>query len=99
MTGKHSIQHAPTCCNGALTSPGDITLIHNGVLVLDRAVPRVRNDHCQPGHDGNERLDHVAGSRGEWADDGHALPQHLVQTADADEVKATYELRDPIKAL
>ena len=43
------IQHAPTCSNGALTSPGDITLIHNGVLVLDRAVPRVRNDHCQPG--------------------------------------------------
>src|SRR5438034_9258972 len=29
------IQHAPTCSNGALTSPGDITLIHNGVLVLD----------------------------------------------------------------
>jgi len=43
------IQHAPTCSNGALTSPGDITLIHNGVLVLDRAVPRVRNDQCQPG--------------------------------------------------
>src|SRR5947209_10496129 len=33
----------------SLTSPGDITLIHNGVLVLDRAVPRVRNDQCQPG--------------------------------------------------
>ena len=29
------IQHAPTCSNGALTSPGDITLVHNGVLVLD----------------------------------------------------------------
>ena len=47
-----NIRHHParaTCCNGALTSPGDITLIHNGVLVLDRAVPRVRNDQCQPG--------------------------------------------------
>ena len=30
-------------------SPGDITVIHNGVLVLDRVVPRVRNDVCQPG--------------------------------------------------
>jgi 3-keto-disaccharide hydrolase len=43
------IMHAPQCSNGMLTSPGDITLIHNGVLVLDRAVPRVRNDQCQPG--------------------------------------------------
>jgi hypothetical protein len=43
------VMHAPRCSNGALTSPGDITLLHNGVLVLDRAVPRVRNDQCQPG--------------------------------------------------
>jgi hypothetical protein len=43
------IIHAPKCANGTLTSPGDITLIHNGVLVLDRVVPRVRNDQCQPG--------------------------------------------------
>jgi hypothetical protein len=43
------IMHAPQCSNGALAHPGDITLIHNGVLVLDRAVPRVRNDQCQPG--------------------------------------------------
>ena len=43
------ILHAPTCQDGKLTSPGDITLIHNGVLVQDRVVPRVRNDLCQPG--------------------------------------------------
>jgi hypothetical protein len=43
------ILHAPTCQDGKLTSPGDITVIHNGVLVQDRAVPRVRNDLCQPG--------------------------------------------------
>ena len=41
--------HAPKCANGTLTSPGDITVIHNGVLILDRVVPRVRNDQCQPG--------------------------------------------------
>ena len=41
--------HAPKCGNGTLTSPGDITMFHNGVLVLDRVVPRVRNDQCQPG--------------------------------------------------
>ena len=41
--------HAPKCAGGALTSPGDITVIHNGVLILDRVVPRVRNDQCQPG--------------------------------------------------
>jgi hypothetical protein len=43
------IMHAPKCSNGTLASPGDITLIHNGVLALDRVVPRVRNDQCQPG--------------------------------------------------
>jgi hypothetical protein len=43
------IIHAPKCENGALASPGDITMFHNGVLVLDRVVPRVRNDQCQPG--------------------------------------------------
>jgi hypothetical protein len=43
------ILHAPKCQDGKLTSPGDITLIHNGVLVQDRVVPRVRNDLCQPG--------------------------------------------------
>jgi hypothetical protein len=43
------ILHAPKCQDGKLTSPGDITVIHNGVLVLDRVVPRVRNDLCQPG--------------------------------------------------
>jgi hypothetical protein len=43
------ILHAPQCRDGKLTSPGDITLIHNGVLVQDRLVPRVRNDLCEPG--------------------------------------------------
>ena len=43
------ILHAPKCQDGKLTSPGDITVIHNGVLVQDRVVPRVRNDLCQPG--------------------------------------------------
>ena len=43
------ILHAAKCQDGKLTSPGDITLIHNGVLVQDRVVPRVRNDLCQPG--------------------------------------------------
>lgn len=43
------IIHAPRCSNGALASPGDITLVHNGVLALDRVVPRVRNDQCTPG--------------------------------------------------
>jgi hypothetical protein len=43
------ILHAAKCQDGKLTSPGDITLIHNGVLVQDRVVPRVRNDVCQPG--------------------------------------------------
>jgi len=43
------ILHAPQCRDGKLTSPGDITLIHNGVLVQDRVVPRVRNDLCEPG--------------------------------------------------
>jgi hypothetical protein len=43
------IIHAPTCRDGALTSPGDITVIHNGVLVHDRVVPRTRNDLCEPG--------------------------------------------------
>ena len=43
------IMHAPKCSDGTLASPGDITLVHNGVLVLDRVVPRVRNDQCQPG--------------------------------------------------
>lgn len=41
--------HAPTCADERLTSPGDITVFHNGVLVLDRVVPRVRNDQCAPG--------------------------------------------------
>jgi hypothetical protein len=41
--------HAPACDNGRLVSPGDITVFHNGVLVHDRVVPRVRNDECQPG--------------------------------------------------
>jgi hypothetical protein len=43
------IFHAPQCHDGKVTSPGDVTLIHNGVLVQDRVVPRVRNDVCQPG--------------------------------------------------
>ena len=43
------ILHAPQCRDGKLTSPGDITVIHNGVLVQDRVVPRVRNDLCEPG--------------------------------------------------
>jgi hypothetical protein len=43
------IIHAPKCQDGKLTSPGDITVIHNGVLVQDRVVPRVRNDLCEPG--------------------------------------------------
>ena len=43
------ILHAPKCQEGKLTSPGDITVIHNGVLIQDRVVPRVRNDLCQPG--------------------------------------------------
>ena len=43
------ILHAPKCQDGKLTSSGDITVIHNGVLVQDRVVPRVRNDLCQPG--------------------------------------------------
>jgi hypothetical protein len=43
------IVHAPACAAGTLTSPGDITVLHNGVLVLDRVVPRVRNDLCEPG--------------------------------------------------
>ena len=43
------ILHAPQCRDGKLLSPGDITLIHNGVLVQDRVVPRVRNDVCEPG--------------------------------------------------
>ena len=43
------ILHAAKCQDGKLTSPGDITVIHNGVLVQDRVVPRVRNDLCQPG--------------------------------------------------
>jgi 3-keto-disaccharide hydrolase len=46
------ILHAPKCQDGKLTSPGDITVIHNGVLVQDRVVPRVRNDLCQPGMTG-----------------------------------------------
>jgi hypothetical protein len=41
--------HAPKCDNGTLASPGDITLFHNGVLVLDRVAPRLRNPQCQPG--------------------------------------------------
>ncbi len=41
--------HAPKCQDTKLVSPGDITVIHNGVVVLDRVVPRVRNDLCQPG--------------------------------------------------
>lgn len=41
--------HAAQCSNGTVTSPGDITLFHNGVLVLDRVAPRVRNDQCQQG--------------------------------------------------
>jgi hypothetical protein len=44
-----AVIHAPKCADGTLTAPGDITLFHNGVLVLDRVVPRVRNDMCQPG--------------------------------------------------
>ena len=43
------IIHAPKCLDGKLTSPGDITVFHNGVLVQDRVVPRVRNDLCAPG--------------------------------------------------
>lgn len=43
------ILHAPQCRDGKLASPGDITVIHNGVLVQDRVVPRVRNDLCEPG--------------------------------------------------
>jgi hypothetical protein len=43
------ILHAPQCRDGKLTSPGEITLFHNGVLVQDRVVPRVRNDLCEPG--------------------------------------------------
>jgi len=43
------VLHAPKCQDTKLVSPGDITLLHNGVLVLDRVVPRVRNDLCQPG--------------------------------------------------
>jgi hypothetical protein len=43
------ILHAPSCSNWTLASPGDITLSHNGVLVLDRVVPRVRHDQCQSG--------------------------------------------------
>jgi hypothetical protein len=43
------ILHAPQCRDGKLTSPGDITVIHNGVLTQDRVVPRVRNDLCEPG--------------------------------------------------
>jgi len=43
------VLHAPRCQDGKLTSPGDISVIHNGVLVQDRVVPRVRNDLCQPG--------------------------------------------------
>jgi len=43
------VLHAPQCRDGKLTSPGDITVIHNGVLVQDRVVPRVRNDLCEPG--------------------------------------------------
>jgi hypothetical protein len=43
------ILHAPQCRDGKLFSPGDITLIDNGVLVQDRVVPRVRNDLCEPG--------------------------------------------------
>jgi hypothetical protein len=41
--------HAAKCQDTKLVSPGDVTVIHNGVLVLDRVVPRVRNDLCQPG--------------------------------------------------
>ena len=40
---------APTCGDGKLASRGDITVLHNGVLVHDRVVPRVRNDLCEPG--------------------------------------------------
>jgi hypothetical protein len=43
------IFHAPTCSGGRLVSSGDITLLHNGVLVQDRVTPRVRNDQCEPG--------------------------------------------------
>jgi hypothetical protein len=43
------ILHAPQCRDGKLTSSGDVTVIHNGVLVQDRVVPRVRNDLCEPG--------------------------------------------------
>jgi len=40
---------APTCEDGKLARRGDITVLHNGVLVHDRVVPRVRNDLCEPG--------------------------------------------------
>ena len=73
------ILHAPKCQDGKLTSPGDITVIHNGVLVQDRVVPRVRNDLCQPGMTELEWSADAAGSHSERrADDGHAVPQHLV---------------------
>ena len=42
------ILHAPNPGRAA-DARRDITVIHNGVLVLDHVVPRVRNDLCEPG--------------------------------------------------
>ena len=35
--------------DGELENPAYFTVLHNGVLVQDRVVPRVRNDLCEPG--------------------------------------------------